>query len=146
MILDLFFTFHPLDFIHSVTHPLLIPLHVVHTSILSHDKSPDKSPNHSLPPHHMLQPQFLLFAHYRLPAYDGAILRLLLFPPFSSPPHVDKPLLVMFLRLQFSFSTCLLILSHHMTCSNPFLSHDLVTWLLTYHFPLYDSLGYTCDL
>jgi len=38
-----------------------------------------------------------------------------------------KATLVMFLRLEISFFTCLLILSHHMTCFHPLPSHDLIT-------------------
>ena len=49
---------------------------------------------------------------------------------------------VTFLRLQiFIFFTCLLILSHHVTSPIILLSHDHITWPLTYSFTMWFSLA-----
>ena len=48
---------------------------------------------------------------------------------------------VTFSGLQFSFFTCLLILSHHVTFPLHFLSHDHITWPLTYSLTMWFSLA-----
>ena len=74
---------------------------------------------------------------------------LLLADYFDYLEHVEHLLVLLcrlylhvtFLGLQFSFFTCLLILSHHVTSPSSLLSHDHITWPLTYSLTMWFSLA-----